>query len=497
MLNGGNVRGVLLDGRNYRMLAGLAGVCVTLLLLLAQQGLRNFGWPVALAVLLCPFFIGWSIPTVPVAWRKARSLVSQIRGPHWIIPILFTSCYLEQFFAPPGVRNAGDVQQNPVNGLNLVRIGLIAVAGCIAIMTAIQGRMAHRPWRSPGSPLLSLLGYSTIALGSATYASLPLVSAGKALEFVVDVVAFIVLSTLVTSEDVLRYWNLFWLILALMVAGVCISAGLNPTSGFEYQVGAMFPILTGWCPSLHPNTLGQFSATLAVIGMSRLLARWKVACGHEKMLWFSVFSLGVLAMIGAQARTSLASFGVAFLAILIWYRQTGMLLAGAIAGLLVALSDFGGVFMNFVRRGQDSELLTTLSGRTYYWQEAWDMFRESMLTGHGFYTAHRLDLTERFRVLDLSTVDNTYLEVLLDVGIIGIIPFLLALILLLAAAWRSRNIQLPARLGEARVEMIAYFFIILARSFTGPSFQVHGENLLLLLILMSFTQSIGKKRGIV
>src|SRR5260370_35819148 len=137
MLNGGKARAIQLDGRHYLMLAGLVCAYATLLLMLALQGGQEFGWPVALAVLVSPVFIGWGIPAMPVAWQKVRALISSIRGPHWIVALLVASCYIEQFFTAVGVRNAGDVGQNPLNSINLGGRGLSALHRVIALPTTL------------------------------------------------------------------------------------------------------------------------------------------------------------------------------------------------------------------------------------------------------------------------------------------------------------------------------------------------------------------------
>jgi O-antigen ligase len=168
------------------------------------------------------------------------------------------------------------------------------------------------------------------------------------------------------------------------------------------------------------------------------------------------------------------------------------------AALLAALAGWGNIVGEFLRRNQDAEQFTTLSGRLYYWTVAWNFFKESIWFGHGYYTSTRLDLTAlyRFGSHDLSTVDNTYLEILLGVGIAGAIPLVVALLLLARHLLRRTPFsQRAIPTWNLKVEMIGVLIILLFRGTTGSTFQVHSENLIILVFIMAFFQCLARENS--
>lgn len=61
-----------------------------------------------------------------------------------------------------------------------------------------------------------------------------------------------------------------------------------------------------------------------------------------------------------------------------------------------------------------------MSGRMFFWDTLSPTIYDNFLLGHGFYAGHRL-------LLGVSSVDNTYIEVMFDLGFVGLFIFILAL----------------------------------------------------------------------
>ena len=219
------------------------------------------------------------------------------------------------------------------------------------------------------------------------------------------------------------------------------------------------------------------------------------------MFWGGVCLFGLVTLVASNARTSMVALVFAIPVCLYLYRRLRLVTflgwvaiavtIGAFGNALIDASGISDVFSHYLRRGQSPELIYSLSGRMDYWQFAWERFSATPLLGQGFYTAHRIDLNSvsgRFRI---STVDNTYLEVLLGMGIIGLFPLVTAIVLLIRRIIQTLK-RLPAgiELRDGQKEMVGVFIVALIRSMTGPTFQVHGENLVLLLVMMGFIQAI-------
>jgi O-antigen ligase len=74
--------------------------------------------------------------------------------------------------------------------------------------------------------------------------------------------------------------------------------------------------------------------------------------------------------------------------------------------------------VEFIYRGQNKIAFLSLSGRTEFWPIVWNEINKSPFVGHGYYAAQRIGL-------GVSSVDNTYLEGNMGVGIIGLFILLL------------------------------------------------------------------------
>jgi O-antigen ligase len=485
---------ILGGGSDIGWLCGVAAI----LLPLMYVG-DAYGWLVGLGVIGALSFLVWFVLVFPHARREAMSAVGKIGGLQFIVLILFVSAYVEAFFPAIAVRDRYLVQQSPANAVNLSRIGLVGLAGLMSICFAYlrpRGLGIHLR-----GPIRWMFLYAAVAVISSSYASLPEVSAGKAAEVMVDVVCFLVLASLLYAEDFLRSWNMLWFILLLLLGSVWVSAFLFPSVGFEYQPGALFPLLSGVYPTIHPDRLGQLGAGLAIVALCKLLRTGSRLLSQAGMFWGGICLFGLATLAASQARTSMAALALAIPVCLHLYRRLKSMtilglvgiaiLVGACGYVLFDASDASQIISQYVSRGQSPEVLYSLSGRFDYWQPAWELFSSSPFLGRGFYTAHRIDLNAIWGRLDLSTVDNTYLEVLLGIGIIGLFPLLAAIGALIRRI--VQTLKLPSAdsaLFDGQKEMIGVFIIALFRSITGPSFQVHGENLVFLLLIMAFVQSI-------
>jgi O-antigen ligase len=413
-------------------------------------------------------------------------------GYHFLFLILLSSVFLSSFFLESARRTSEVMREDPVNAVNLARIILVGFVGfCTISILFLRSYQFGRNFRGP---LGWMFVYGAIALISSVYSSLPLVSAGKAFEILVDVFFFMAVSSFCCSLELVSLWNLLLTFLCALLIAVWASALILPSVGFIRIPGALLPLqLQGALPSIDPNDLGEISAIVAVTGFCRILVKRRSA-HRDGFLWGGVFLLALLSLIFAQARTSVVGLVVALVGIQFITRKLGLLPLFALCG--GALLVYGGreALLQYYMRGQTSGEFYSMTGRIGIWEAAWSFFKQSPLFGHGFYTAHRLDLNVRLSgVIDISNIDNTFLEVMLGVGLIGLLPILAALLKLVGGLMRiSRRVRLPGHLGESKCEIVAVLVIVLIRAINGPTFQDHSINLLILLISMAFVQILIK-----
>jgi O-antigen ligase len=402
--------------------------------------------------------------------------------------VLVSSIFLEGFFPEIAMRTSEVMRDNPINTINLARVVLVGFVGFCTIGIAIM-RIDKFVHNIRGS-LRWMIVYAAVALASTFYSSLPLVSAGKALEVLVDAIFFVAVSSFCSSLEIVSLWNLLLSFLSVSLAAVWVSAFVNPSAGFIHIPGALLPPqLQGAFPTVSPNDLGEYSAIVAATAFYRMLARRRTALENEGLLWGGVFVVGLVSLIFAQARTSVVALAAALIAILFMTRETRLLPIFAVCGVALIAGGAGAALREYYMRGQSSQVFFTMTGRLTVWEVAWNFFKESPFLGHGFYTAHRLDLNARLSSMsiEISNIDNTFLEMLLGVGLIGLLPILAALFTLAGRLLRIlRATDLGGRVRQCRCEIVGALIIVLIRAANGPTFQDHSISLLILLISMAF-----------
>src|SRR5207247_1993015 len=151
-------------------------------------------------------------------WQEYAAAWRDLRGYQIAVVILFLSCYVEGFLSDIALRASSALQESPANPANLGRIGLIGAGALVAFYLG-RARLDELP-RGFSGPLRGIFCFAAVAVLSSTYSSLPLVSAGKALEVMADIGTFVLLVSLLYADDFRRSWNILWLIMALLLAAV-------------------------------------------------------------------------------------------------------------------------------------------------------------------------------------------------------------------------------------------------------------------------------------
>ena len=168
--------------------------------------------------------------------------------------------------------------------------------------------------------------------------------------------------------------------------------------------------------NVNGGTLDMTSGTIGVGALAfRSGAISNVAAGGA--------TLGTLLASGRQGLAVLVVSGALVILALRPWTFLLVVLPGAIA---VAIA-FGESILGAASRGQSTEMIMSLSGRTVWWASAVNAWLEQPLTGFGFGVGGRFVALERIGEGHVSSVHSGILEVLLGVGIIGLLPLLYVL----------------------------------------------------------------------
>jgi len=188
----------------------------------------------------------------------------------------------------------------------------------------------------------------------------------------------------------------------------------------------------------HRNHLASIAAFLNAVYLMRILIAWQNR-NRDGLLDCAFYILSLLIMYFARSATGyilLIVLNLFVLIVWIWLRlsdrlkkQHYIVIFGlGILGLVLVLTNLNFVFGFFNRD-------TTLTGRIGLWSHLLDMAYDRLWLGHGFGAFWMLDaLREQIRQLagwasQPLIGDNGFLDILLHLGVIGLLLFLSVFIL--------------------------------------------------------------------
>lgn len=379
-------------------------------------------------------------------------------------------------------QNQATFSVTAIDESRFIRIGLLSFLCALSwLLFAVQGfHFARGGWA-----LAMTFIFSLCAMTSFLYSSNPLLSLWKGFEvFAAASVFLAIASCLHELDDIDDVLRVIWLILLFLLLTALVGGVLQPRLAFVRQMlgqGSHAYEFWGLFPRINPNSLTQFGAMVGVAGLIAFLYARGIITALTSC---SVLFLGAITIYLGHSRTSLLGFVIAAAAVF-WFgkkRLAGLFIgAGAALVVLIAYASL----QAYVFRGQSKAVFMSLSGRTAFWPRVWEAFTESPVVGHGYYSGHRaLTINELTLV---SSVDNTYLEVLVDLGIIGCLILVAALMCAGATLYACRPYRLSHEIAErwrpTWLLMVGAFLLLGIRSLTGPTVQVLHPNLLIFLAI--------------
>ena len=198
--------------------------------------------------------------------------------------------------------------------------------------------------------------------------------------------------------------------LALLVGVGLDAAGLNPLIWQEYT-GAFR--LTGGLAAAYLGSFGMFGAFAAI---------WLWRSGVRHGLWLAVTNIAVTFATGTRG-ASLAALVMLLGAVMFTGRggrRVAAVTRGAVvAAVLAAVAVFVPLFLE--RTTSQGSLQGPLSGRDLAWSYFWNVFTEHPLLGNGIGAASVAGKESGDSLITAAFVapHNTYLQFLVDFGVIG------------------------------------------------------------------------------
>lgn len=390
-------------------------------------------------------------------------------------------------FSYSTAKTAADIEQaGGPSALQAFRGGAPFVLWALSLAIAKPVRRGH------GLPEMALGGFCGVAVASSTWAVSGHVQAFE--KALMTVGAYLALARLVrlypSPGEALRA-----LAGAIHVALLAVLAQYVFIPNLAYAAGSdpgdSLPRLGSVVPQISANPLAYIAAGGLLSIVIRVGPRWV----YRDVLIRTALLVGyTYVLILTRTRSGIA-VGLAVLLLALAIRAWRSPSIPIFAGLIGAATTtwlwprLGGHVMDYLTRGQSAHGLQTLTGRTVIWEEAARAWEQQRTLGLGYFTGHRLSIPGLSQIQ--SNIDNTWLETLVDVGLVGTVP--LATFCLLGI-WRLlRTSELPA---DVRLWAVSCALYGLGISFVNPTLQAPtaAELVLGFLLLSAFPPNSSTRR---
>lgn len=372
---------------------------------------------------------------------------------------------------------------------NWYRMGFVFLAMALTVMAL--GKNSSSSMRNTPASIWLLLFYGAVAFFSSqlipTHAFYVM---WKAMEVILDVL--IIVAIVGEKRPLDAIWKAYRVIIGFFIFLLCSAwagAILTPSLAFLPSRGTIPFTIQGSYPVQNGNSLAFVSALVVFSRVCQLFRAKK-----KRMMSLLLISAAFVTLILGQSRTSLVALFVALFVFFYFDKRKKYLLWGGVIGSPVIIySGFTTLFSDYFMRSQSKELFMSMSGRTHGWQAAWQSFLDNPVFGSGFAAAAR---TEILGVSGASTLHGAIFDVIVGVGLVGLIPWLSAILIGVFGIYRLRKFKHPwMEKGDGRnihAEMIGLFVLVGIRSGTSSGASMHENTFMLLLIILAYSGVLKK-----
>lgn len=365
-------------------------------------------------------------------------------------------------------RTATDIQEGGLGPLDILR----GVGPMVFYLASVV--VSPRSRRFAGLGVRALTAFCVIAVASSIWSVDPRATLLKAVvmaTFYASIVRLI--GTYPCRAAALRgaatmvHLLLVWIAMQLVfLPGLTFA--VDPETGLRR--------LNGMLPMISANPLSYLCLMGIIATLLKVGPDWAVRHTPVRVALVIVY---VVELMATRTRSALVigllviatSMGFAF------RRSPFMVSAVALLSTAVGLLVYteNAVVRDFLIRGQSEQSLTTLTGRTEIWRVAIDSWILQPWQGYGYFAGHRLGLPGLPGNGSQSNLDNTWVETLVDVGIVGTSALVICVLAFSfhLVMWRTK---------EWEVKLWACMTVLygLIVSFVNPTLQSPGANALLL-----------------
>jgi hypothetical protein len=424
---------------------------------------------VLLLILLFPTLVFVLPPAIRSGLRNSLTLFRALTWQHGLWFLLFLSGLVFR------LRDVQDINKDPVDAWAIFRMALEMVVAVVLVARLVARRT---PWL--GVLFQGLLGvlaaYLFVCFFSILWSVKPAWTLFKSGEYTVDLAVLAAILVSVTStEEYERLLNWTWVLLGIVLGTTWLGAIIDPTDALQggQELGTLGYELRGIFPVLSSDSVGEFSAILGIVMLSRLVLHR----GEESdRAWYRLLLAGsFVTLVFSQARSALGGF-LFGTAILLFLSRRFLLtsLLGLAGAVVFVFTDSAQYVWNFVLRGQEEQQFQSLSSRADWWQFAWEQFLRHPWTGYGAYAGGRFVVMAGLQMPGTPDVHSSFVETLVDTSIWGLMPLIVVLLAvwfyLLRGVRHSRLSQVESYLA---IELTAVLGVLSVRSVFSTNLISH------------------------
>lgn len=231
--------------------------------------------------------------------------------------------------------------------------------------------------------------------------------------------------------------------------------------------------------------------TSTTIGASSLMVLLSMSYS-KSFVSSSLFLFCLVSLFFSYSRTNL---GIALIVFPVFLVLTQRISLGFCLAIAIPFGTlFLVLFSGHILRGDDLELILSLTGRLGHWAHAISLIEDSPWLGYGYYYGVRVHASatyDAYKGYEFSSLDNNYLDSLVSVGLIGSAFLFYFIVKVLLLGWRLVGF---ARKHKFYVDALAGFYCVflvcVLRAMMAPvfvffhwnQFVMFGSGIALLII---------------
>jgi len=344
--------------------------------------------------------------------------------------------------------------------------GLTLMISWLATITAEGGGAKPLFFSAKPKLTIAIIFFAFWMTISATWAEVPANTWGSVLRYALNLAIFPIVFTAIREPKHMRWVTGAFVVGAALAAAYGLSqAPSNSAAAVSSTAAGDLDRATGTVGD--PNLL----ASVLVVGivMAGAVALDSVRSAAARLCSCGAMVLCMAALIATASRGGVVALSAALIASVIFagprYRAAAAVIATSIAVILIG-------FFAFVASQAQVDRITTAdggSGRTDIWKVGWRMFEANPVHGVGegnfqatsiHYVLAKPGAIDRvtFFVDEPTVAHNLYLEILAEIGVVGLAGFLAIVVLSIASA--ANGARRFDRLEEPGLSMIARAVIV-------------------------------------